>query len=1132
MGGGEQDERRQDEQAVRRQSLQVVHVVPRYSEHAAGRRQAQHSAAIQPPLPRFRLTRPDPMEERRVVTVLFADVVGSTGMGEELDPEDLGQLLTGYFAVARDVIEEYGGTLEKFIGDAVMAIFGLPRAHDDDARRALGAALDLRDRVRSDAKLADRLPIRIGINTGQIASGHPAGAASVLVTGDAVNVAARLQQQAEPWSILIGDRTAAAAGQGFDLGPAVELVARGRSATVGARELLGRRVSKATEASFVGRENDLAQLELLARRAFVEGRPWTVTLVAPPGTGKSRLLTEFLDGISASAPAPTLALARCLPYGQRLTYQPMQDVLLTIIGLAEDATPSEVLTSTRAWLERAGAPDGQRTSELLAATVGLAAPHNPAVGSDLFAAWRTLIETAARRQPLVVAFEDLHWSSDSLLDLIDHVMQPRRDVPAMLIATARPELLERRPGWGSGQRNQTTIELAPLDAESVATIVGHLLPAAEPAVVATITRRAEGNPFFASEIVRSVSERAATASLDERLRLAQDLPDTVQGTIQTRLDSLAAADRRVLQIGAVLGRSFDAEGVAAMSGIEATQVSAGLERLIERDLLTFADGSRVAARHVLIRDVAYHSLPRLERARAHAAAARWLARRSGTAEQESAELIAFHYREAATLLRASSQPDGEQREISGEAVAWLRKAAETALGAAASADAAEHLQAAIALAEPTELPDLYERLGDAELRGELTTDSYRRALDLGANVGLSADARLRLLGKLVMQLTRSQGAVANRPSNAEMADLLSAGRDLLDQATDQRAVARFLIAQAFLPFWSLDAQTLIDVPAARASAERGLQIAEEIDDPNLRSAALDGLSILAGDWPAALGFALRRVEFGDRLELSERIDAHAVVTWSACISGRLDEAERASAAGLLLVPEQQAPSYALHLAAWRAYVLRLSGRWDEVDALVERAIEFWTATGRSAAGYAVRGFVDALEIARARRHTERVEHYRGVLVEILHQFPPDTTTRRRELFIDASSEELGVFLEPDVVAAEAGVGGSADFVERAASRYIDDGGQLAIERWLDIARVADKFGCRLVLAQALRGAGLATGDVSRLRSALTIAETSGALPLEARLGLELGTLAGDDSLTAAGTAGLRRLGDAEYLDRH
>jgi class 3 adenylate cyclase len=1069
-------------------------------------------------------------EERRVVTVLFADLVGSTGIGETLDPEDLRHFLASYFSAAQEIIEEYGGTLEKFIGDAVMAVFGVPRAHDDDARRALAAALGLRDRLRIDPRFGDRRPIRIGINTGEVVSGAGGFLDQRLVAGDAVNVAARLQQQARPWSILCGERTIASAGGAFRFGPSRRLKARGRTTPVLARELLSTRVPVASVSPFVGREPDMDQLELLARRVFSERRPWLLTIVAPPGTGKSRLVTEFIERLQDLSPEAMVAVANCLPYGQRLTYWPLRAVLHQLIGLADEAPEAELPGAARAWLDDAGVPEAQRTAELLGATIGMAGAE-PAVASELFAAWRTLFEAAAKRRPLVLVFEDLHWSSESLLDLLEFALQPRLDVPALLVATCRPELLERRPGWGLGRRNHLTLDLAPLAAASVRAIVGHLLPAAEPQLVDSIVTRAEGNPFFAGEIVRSLIERSGSGGREPAYpRVAQDLPDTVQATIQARLDVLAPPERIVLQLGAVFGRSFEIAGVAAVSGMAAADVGASVDRLVDRDLLTIIDVGEVTARHILIRDVAYHALPRMERANAHAAAARWLSERA--TERDSSELIAFHHREAALLMSAIDIAPPELPVVRQQAVVWLGRAADRALGAAASVEAAGYLQAAIELANPADLPDLYERLGDAHLQGELSADAYRRAEDLASGTNLPPNTRLRILGKLLMQVTRSQGAVANRPSDEKMAALRAAGTALLTLADDDRAIARFLIANAFVPFWASTSDEPADRAAARDAASQGLAIAVRLDDADLRSAALDALTALSDTWPEALGHAFDRLEFQERLQLVERVDAHSMVAWCASTVGRLAEADVVSAHGLALVQAGQVPTYALHLAVWRMYTLRLLGRWDDLAEVADHALGLWVATGRSAAAFALRGFIAAVEVARARGEPERVQRFATVVREILDQFPGTPPIRRIAGFLDSKVDALEAILgDTESILADERVLARTDYVERALSRWLDHGRRLSPDVLRTILEGAEEAGCRMLEAEIRRALGLALGDPDELRTALAMFELADARPLLARVQIELGRLVGDEDLVHVGLDGLMAIGDREHRSR-
>ncbi|HEX9268731.1 MAG TPA: adenylate/guanylate cyclase domain-containing protein, partial [Candidatus Limnocylindria bacterium] len=442
-------------------------------------------------------------EERRLVTVLFADVTGSTALGEELDPEDVRALLRRYYDIAKDVVGEHGGTLEKFIGDAVMAVFGIPQAHGDDAERALAAALALRDRVRDAPELGERLPIRLGLNTGEVVATPDRTAGDFLLTGDAVNTAARIQQAGDPWTIHAGERTARAARGAFEFGPARALDAKGKRMPVRVREVLGRAErGRAPRVPLVGRSADLAQLELVARRAFSERRPFLVSLIAPAGTGKTRLLEEFLDQLPQVAGETRVAIAQCLPYGQRLTYWPLRAVLYRLIGASEDAPPVEVRERAQAWVREGGAERPDVLANQLAGTVG-AGEGELSDRAALFAAWRAAIELAARREPLVIVFEDLHWSSDSLLDLVEFVMQPRGDAPILMLVLTRPELLDRRPAWGGGRRNHLALSLEPLAPDAVAELVRHLIESASPEIVERVVARSEGNPFYAGELVRS-----------------------------------------------------------------------------------------------------------------------------------------------------------------------------------------------------------------------------------------------------------------------------------------------------------------------------------------------------------------------------------------------------------------------------------------------------------------------------------------------------------------------------------------------------------------------------------------------------------------------------------------------------
>ena len=1062
-------------------------------------------------------------EERRVVTILFADVAGSTALGDALDPEDVRVLLRRYYDIARETVSEHGGILEKFIGDAVVAVFGFPRTHDDDPQRALAAALTLRDRVRADPALGDRLPIRLGINTGEVVAARESATGDFPLSGDAVNVAARLQQAGEPWSILCGERTVASIRTGFAFGPAMAIEARGKSQPIRALPLLGRTVSQpvAKRTPLIGRDADLEQLELVARRSLREQRPYLVSIVAPAGVGKSRLLEEFLERLPGIEPRAAVAIAQCLPYGQRLTYWPLRGVLYRLIGVAEDAKSPMVRSAIRAWLRGSGLEAMDREVELLAATVGAAAMEETD-RSALLAAWRTFFEIAARRAPLVLVFEDLHWSSDSLLDLFEYVMQPRGDLPLLMIALTRPELLDRRPGWGGGRRNYTSISLEPLSDRDTAELVDRLLERCPPELVNRIVRRAEGNPFFAGELIRSVAERAG----------ADQLPDTVQATVLARLDQLAPDERRIIQLGSVFGRAFRVPGLLALEPT-LTGADAIMDRLVEKDLVRATGAEIFAFRHILIREVAYQTLTRAERGRLHAAAAAWLEGLAGEREASLAELIGYHYREAAMIATAQRPAEAETERIREDAVKWLVRAADVAAAGAATIEASRHIRSAIELAESNRLPDLYQRLGELSEAGERVYEAYQIALRLCREQGRPAVQQLQILAGMLAILMRMQGSVAGRPSEAELLEMRRDAQRVAAEVDDQKTLAAYLAADAFFPFWlspTERAPTPDEVGAARASAEKALMIAQRLDDVNLQSSALDALSsthqLEYGGWRTSQGYARQRLEFADRLSLAERIDAYSMVAWGASLLGDLDEADRASATGLAQVQPGQVPAWTLHLVCWRAYALTLLGKWDEALSLAERARQLWIESGRHSAGYALRGFISGIDIARARQDQALLETFGDVFDEISAAFPEGSIFLG---WLGYGGADLAAIARA-VESYKLRPFRQLERFERGVSCLLDHDQPPSLE-------VADRIlsyrpgEFPILEAQALRAMGRVSHDPAKLTEALGRFERVGAAPYAARVRCERALLTGNHEEMEAGLGVLQRLGDLQQLGR-
>jgi class 3 adenylate cyclase len=450
-------------------------------------------------------------EFRKTVTVLFCDVAGSTALGESLDPEPLRALLAGYFERMKGIVEGHGGTVEKFIGDAVMAVFGVPAVHEDDALRALRAAVEMREAL-------GQLEIegRIGVNTGEVVTGTE----ERLATGDAVNVAARLEQAARPGEILIGETTFRLTRDAAEVEPLEPLALKGKSDSLAAFRLLGVRegapaFARRLDAPMVGRERERQLLGQAFERSRDEQACQLFTMLGPGGIGKSRLVQEFVAAVENAA---TVVFGRCLPYGEGITYWPLLEVLEGLGRELEIGAPEET-----AW------------------------------------AARKLFEEVAAERPLVIVFDDIQWAEPTLLDLIEHVADLSRDAPIVLLCVARPELLDARPGWGGGKLNATTILLEPLSEEEVRELVANLLDRAELPrdVLHRLEEAAEGNPLFVEEMLAMLAEDGTGGEIE--------VPPTIQALLAARLDRLEAAERDVLGRASVEGKVFHAGGVVTLT---------------------------------------------------------------------------------------------------------------------------------------------------------------------------------------------------------------------------------------------------------------------------------------------------------------------------------------------------------------------------------------------------------------------------------------------------------------------------------------------------------------------------------------------------------------------------------------
>jgi class 3 adenylate cyclase len=514
-----------------------------------------------------------PTSERRLVTVLFADLVGFTPFAEERDAEEVRETLSRYFEMARETIERYGGTVEKFIGDAVMAVWGTPTAREDDAERAVRAGMDLVEQVRV---LGDGIQARAGVLTGEAAV--TLGATDQgMVAGDIVNTAARLQTVAEPATVLVGEATMRAASAAIVFERMTDATLKGKASPVPAFRAIrvvaergGRNRAGGLEAPFVGRDEELRQLKDQYHAVTRESRPRLVSIMGPAGIGKSRLAWEFLKYIDGVLETVWWHSGRSPSYGQGIAFWALGEMIRTRAGLAETADEPTTRAAIRAMLEEHVRDEAER-DWIEPAMLTLLGIGDQSIGSEqLFAAWRTFFERMAATGAVALVFEDLHWADSGLLDFIDHVLEWTRDLPIYIVTLARPELIDRRPTWGVGTRQFTSIFLEPLPETAMRELLDGLVPGIPDAAMRSIVARADGVPLYAVETVRMLVAEGRLEERDGAYVPVGDLselavPDTLTALIASRLDALEPADRSLVQDASVLGQSFTLDAIAEVS---------------------------------------------------------------------------------------------------------------------------------------------------------------------------------------------------------------------------------------------------------------------------------------------------------------------------------------------------------------------------------------------------------------------------------------------------------------------------------------------------------------------------------------------------------------------------------------
>jgi class 3 adenylate cyclase/tetratricopeptide (TPR) repeat protein len=681
-------------------------------------------------------------EERKVVSVLFADLVGFTARAERLDPEDVRRFLSPYYARLRTELERFGGTVEKFIGDAVMALFGAPIAHEDDPERAVRAALSIRDAILPETELQ----LRIAVTTGEalVTLGARITEGEGMASGDVVNTASRLQNAAPVNGILVDEPTYRATSQVIRYEAAEPVAVKGKEEpvrvwqAVATRSRLGVDLFDRARSPLVGRESELDAVRDALRRAREQRTAQLVTLVGVPGIGKSRLVHELMETVRESDELHYWRQGRSLPYGAGVAFWALSEIVKAQAGISEDDAPEEAERKLDEAVRETIPSDAEWIAGHLRPLLGLGGEAE--LGEDrrieAFAAWRRFFEALAEHRPLVLVFEDLQWADDASLDFVDHLVDWSSDVPLLVACTARPELLERRPGWGGGKRNAVTVSLDRLSDDETAALLGRLL---DRAVLPAETQqalllRAGGNPLYAEQYARMLEERPDGESLP--------LPENVQGIIAARIDGLSPEEKELLQDAAVMGKVFWAGSVAdGSSPWELDERLHALERkdFVQRARRSSIDGeTEYSFRHVLVRDVAYGQIPRRERAGKHVAAAEWIEALGRPADH--AELLAYHYAAALDLAEAAG---AEPSTLVAAARNAFRAAGERALSLLALEPARDHFTRALELtaADDPARPGLL--LGLATAKHEAGDDDRIIALEAARDALLSAGDRER-----------------------------------------------------------------------------------------------------------------------------------------------------------------------------------------------------------------------------------------------------------------------------------------------------------------------------------------------------------------------------------------------------
>jgi class 3 adenylate cyclase/tetratricopeptide (TPR) repeat protein len=921
----------------------------------------------------------EPLAERRLVTVLFADLVGFTTVSEARDAEDVRELLSRYFDTCRTLIARYGGTVEKFIGDAVMAVWGAPVAKEDDAERAVRAAIDLAAAVEAlGAEVgSSELRARVGVLTGEAAVTIGAQAEG-MVAGDLVNTASRIQSVAEPGTVLVGESTKRATEAAVVYEDAGVRELKGKLEAVPVWQAVrviggigGAQRTAGLEAPFVGRDRELRVIKELFHASAGEAKAHLVSVLAVAGTGKSRLSWEFFKYIDGLAEDVRWHRGRCLPYGEGVTFWALAEMVRTRAQIAEgEDTDSQRVKLHAAVEESIADPDERRFVEpRLAHLLGLE-EHAQWERENLFSAWRLFYERLAEEMPTVLVFEDMEWADAALLDFIEHLVDWSRNHSLFVIVLARPELAERRPTWGAGKRNSSSLYLEPLATDEMNTLLSGLVPGLPDELRARIRERAEGMPLYAVETVRMLLDRGLVVERGSSYIPAGpietlEVPETLQALVTARLDGLGSEERRLLQSAAVLGKTFTVEALATLVGRDPEEVEPALADLARKEMLTLSadplspERGQYGFLQDMVRRVAYEMLSKHERRAKHLAAAAM-----DEGEDELAEVVAGHY-----VAAARADPNAvDAGDMARRAAAALRQAGQRAASLAATQEAQRYYEQAAALAtEIAEQADLLEHAGIMAQRGgraDAARAHYEQAVALFEQEGATHPAARvsARLGEVMWDTGRLREALDRMDSALE---LLTAEEADADVAALAAQVGRFRFFAG-------------EPDLGLARVETALELAEALGLPEVLSQAINTKAMILST-RGRVGEAGALVRYALEVALEHDIPSATLRGYNnvADLEARSDHYERAAGGfrdGLALARRMGSRQLELMFAS-QIYPLYALGRWDEAlasaaqvpeEAFSQTRFPFVCFLGNSVSIHCHRGELEAAEELVAR----------------------------------------------------------------------------------------------------------------------------------------------------------------------